>query len=40
MQAGFGRFYNAGSAKLILSEVMREQSQAAVDQLIVELDLQ
>ena len=40
VQAGFGGFYNANSAKLILSEVMREHGQQAVDQLIVELDLQ
>lgn len=40
VQAGFGGFYNANSAKLILSEVMREHGQPAVDQLITELDLQ
>lgn len=40
VQAGFGGFYNANSAKLILSEVMREHGQQAVDQLIAELDLQ
>lgn len=40
VQVGFGGFYNGNSAKLILSEVMREHGQVAVDQLIGELDLQ
>ena len=40
VQADFGGFYNANSAKLILSEVQKEHGQTAVDQLIVELDLQ
>jgi hypothetical protein len=40
VQAGFGGFYNANSAKLILSEVIREHGQLAVDQLITELDMQ
>jgi hypothetical protein len=39
VQAGFGGFYNANSAKLILSEVMKEHGQAAVDRLIVEMSL-
>jgi hypothetical protein len=39
VQAGFGGFYNANSAKLILSEVSREHGQSAVDQLIRELEL-
>lgn len=39
VQAGFGGFYNANSSKLILSEVMREHGQQAVDRLIVELGL-
>lgn len=39
VQAGFGGSYNANSAKLILSEVMREHGQQAVDGLIVELKL-
>lgn len=39
VQADFGGFYNANSAKLILSEVQREHGQAAVDQLILELQL-
>ncbi|MFN3594497.1 MAG: hypothetical protein ACK4TK_07425 [Thiobacillaceae bacterium] len=39
VQADFGGFYNANSAKLILSEVSREHGQAAVDQLIRELNL-
>lgn len=40
VQADFGGFYNANSAKLILSEVQKEHGQPAVDQLIVELNLQ
>lgn len=40
VQADFGGFYNANSAKLILSEVQREHGQAAVDQLIRELELE
>lgn len=39
VQADFGGFYNANSAKLILSEVQKEHGQAAVDGLIRELDL-
>ncbi len=39
IQAGFGSFYNANSAKLILSEVQKEHGQEAVDQLIRELEL-
>ena len=39
VQADFGGFYNANSAKLILSEVMKEHGQAAVDDLIRELAL-
>jgi len=39
VQADFGGFYNANSAKLILSEVQKEHGQSAVDQLIRELDL-
>jgi len=39
VQAGFGGFYNANSAKLILAEVSREHGQAAVDRLIRDLDL-
>ncbi len=39
VQADFGSFYNANSAKLILSEVQKEHGQAAVDQLIRELEL-
>ena len=34
VQAGFGGFYNANSAKLILAEVSREHGQGAVDQMI------
>ena len=40
VQADFGGFYNANSAKLILSEVQKEHGQAAVDQLIGELNLE
>lgn len=39
VQADFGGFYNANSSKLILSEVMKEHGQPAVDELIVELEL-
>ena len=40
VQAGFGGSYNANSAKLILSEVMREHGQQAADDLIRELELE
>ena len=40
VQADFGGFYNANSAKLILSEVQREYGQAAVDGLIQEMHLE
>lgn len=40
VQAGFGGFYNANGAKLILAEVNREHGQAAVDTLIQELELE
>ncbi len=39
VQADFGGFYNANSAKLILSEVQKEHGQAVVDSLVCELDL-
>lgn len=39
VQAGFGGPYNANSSKLILSEVMKEHGQQAVDELIVGLAL-
>jgi hypothetical protein len=39
VQADFGGFYNANSAKLILSEVQKEHGQQAVDSLIRELGL-
>jgi len=39
VQAGFGGFYNANSAKLILAEVNREHGQGAVDQMIRECEL-
>ncbi len=39
VQADFGGFYNANSAKLILSEVQKEHGQEAVDQLIRDLHL-
>ncbi len=40
VQAGFGGPYNANSSKLILSEVMREHGQEAVNDLIRELELE
>ena len=40
IQAGFGGPYNANSSKLILSEVMREHGQEAVNDLIRELELE
>lgn len=40
VQADFGGFYNRNSARLILSEVLREHGQEAVDKLIRELDLE
>jgi len=40
VQADFGGFYNANSSKLILSAVMREHGQEAVDRMIRELDLE
>ena len=39
VQADFGGFYNANSAKLILSEVQKEHGQPGVDVLIRELRL-
>jgi len=39
VQADFGGFYNANSSKLILSQVMKEHGQEAVDRLIIELEL-
>ena len=39
VQAGFGGFYNANSAKLILAEVSREHGQKAVDQMIRDCQL-
>ena len=39
VQAGFGGFYNANSAKLILAEVHREHGQGAVDQMIRDCQL-
>ena len=40
VQVGFGSGYNANSAKLLLSEVQKEYGQAAVDQLIKEMQLE
>jgi hypothetical protein len=40
VQISLGSGYNRNSAKLILAEVQREHGQAAVDQLIRELDLE
>jgi hypothetical protein len=39
VQGDFGGFYNANSAKLILSEVQKEHGQNAVDSLILQLHL-
>ncbi len=39
VQADFGGFYNANSAKLILAEVTREHGPAAADRMIRDLDL-
>lgn len=39
IQTGFGGGYNANSAKLVLSEIQKEHGQAAVDQLIREMQL-
>ena len=39
-QISLGSGYNRNSAKLILAEVLREHGQAAVDQLIRELELE
>ncbi len=36
MQTGFGGFYSANSARLILAEVGREHGQGAVDRMIRE----
>lgn len=40
VQADFGGFYNANSAKLILSEVQKEHGQAAVNGFIREFELE
>jgi len=40
VQVGFGGFYNANAAKLILAEVTREHGQATVDALIRDLNLE
>lgn len=40
VHADFGGYYNAHGAKLILAEVRREHGQAAVDELIRELELE
>ncbi len=39
-QISLGGGYNRNSAKIILAEVQREHGQAAVDQLIREMDLE
>lgn len=39
-QISLGGGYNRNSAKVILADVQREHGQAAVDQLIRELDLE
>jgi len=40
VQVSLGGGYNRNAAKLILAEVQRDHGQAAVDQLIRELDLE
>lgn len=40
VQASMGGGYNRNGARLILAEVQREHGQAAVDNLIRELDLE
>jgi hypothetical protein len=40
VQANMGGGYNRNAARLILAEVQREHGQAAVDSLILELDLE
>ena len=40
VQLGFGGGYNRNAVRLILGEMHREHGQAAVDQLIRELDLE
>jgi len=40
VQVDFGGFYNANSAKLILSEVQKEHGQIAVNAFIREFDLE
>ena len=39
VQADFGSFYNGNSAKLILSEVQRENGQAVVEDCVREMRL-
>lgn len=39
IQVGFGGGYQRNGARLILSEILREHGQDAVDQLIAELQL-
>ncbi len=40
IQCGLGSGYNRNAARLILAEVQQHHGQAAVDQLIEELDLE
>lgn len=40
VHAGFGGYYNAHGAKLVLAEVAREHGQGAADALIRELELE
>ena len=40
MQPGFGGSYNANSTRLNLPEVMHKHGQAAVDELIRDLELE
>lgn len=40
MQVSFGSGYNRNAVRLILGEIQREHGQSAVDQLVIELDLE
>ncbi len=40
MHAGLGSGYNRNAARMVLGEVMRDYGQQAVDQLIIEFDLE
>ena len=40
MHAGLGSGYNRNAARMVLGEVMRDHGQQAVDQLIIEFNLE